>query len=209
MVSFRAFCIRSSAILLISFGLSHPALAHHAMGGEQPNTVLTGFLSGLAHPIIGLDHLVFILVMGLIASTQSQGLWLVISFTLAAWAGTGLHLAAVDLPLVELLIALSVVGAGLYLSLQRTWPLILSMSLAVGAGVLHGYAYGESIVGAEVSPLLAYLMGLSCIQLGLMASVYRVSQLLLKSRVAFQPQWIGYITCVIGATFLAITVVGS
>ncbi|MCK6452758.1 MAG: HupE/UreJ family protein [Alphaproteobacteria bacterium] len=32
------------------------------------------------------------------------------------------------------------------------------------AGLLHGYAYGESIVGAEPAPLVAYLLGLACIQ---------------------------------------------
>ena len=33
-----------------------PALAHHMMGGRMPATFGEGLLSGLGHPIIGLDH---------------------------------------------------------------------------------------------------------------------------------------------------------
>jgi urease accessory protein len=32
------------------------------------------------------------------------------------------------------------------------------------AGVFHGYAYGESIVGAETTPLSAYVIGFGVIQ---------------------------------------------
>ena len=37
-------------------------------------------------------------------------------------------------------------------------------SLFVVAGVFHGYAYGESIVGAERAPLAAYMVGFAVIQ---------------------------------------------
>jgi urease accessory protein len=35
------------------------------------------------------------------------------------------------------------------------------------AGAVHGYAYGESIVGAERTPLLAYIVGFALIQYGI------------------------------------------
>jgi urease accessory protein len=37
----------------------------------------------------------------------------------------------------------------------------------VAAGAVHGYAYGESIVGAETQPLAAYIVGFAMIQYGL------------------------------------------
>ena len=37
-------------------GLTEPAFAHHLMGGRTPATFGEGILSGLDHPIIGLDH---------------------------------------------------------------------------------------------------------------------------------------------------------
>ena len=40
------------------------------------------------------------------------------------------------------------------------------------AGLLHGYALGESIVGAEASPLVAYFAGLLVIQTAIALAVY-------------------------------------
>ncbi len=34
-----------------------PAFAHHPLGGEAPQTIANGLLSGVGHPIIGFDHL--------------------------------------------------------------------------------------------------------------------------------------------------------
>jgi urease accessory protein len=39
------------------------------------------------------------------------------------------------------------------------------MALVGAGGVFHGYAYGESIVGAQRGPLMAYLVGFTIIQL--------------------------------------------
>jgi urease accessory protein len=35
------------------------------MGGDLPETHWLGLLSGLAHPVIGIDHLVFVLGVGI------------------------------------------------------------------------------------------------------------------------------------------------
>ncbi|WP_239681559.1 HupE/UreJ family protein, partial [Methylorubrum thiocyanatum] len=37
--------------------------------------------------------------------------------------------------------------------------------LFAGAGIFHGWAYGESIFGAEQTPLVAYLAGFTAVQL--------------------------------------------
>lgn len=146
--------------------LAAPAWAHHAMDGRTPETLAEGLLSGLAHPVIGLDHLAFVLAVGwLLAKLPlARRAGLAAAFVVGTVAGTFLHLQSVDIPASELLVALSVLLAGLSLVFRR-WPGLAVLAPALPlAGLLHGYAYGESIVGAEPAPLAAYLAGFAAIQ---------------------------------------------
>jgi urease accessory protein len=140
------------------------ASAHHAMDGETPSTLAEGLLSGIAHPVIGFDHLAFVVAVGIAAAFTAQRNILPLAFVLATIAGTALHLAAFDLPMVETVIAASVVLAGfMILSGREVSPILLAALFVVG-GIFHGYAYGESIVGAETSPLVTYLLGFALVQ---------------------------------------------
>lgn len=145
---------------------STPAFAHHPMGGATPETLSQGLLSGFGHPIIGLDHLAFLVVaMLLTCALRGASRFLVpLAFIGATIGGTVLHLGAASIPMSEMLVALSVVVGGV-LVLTRRYPgaFALSAIFAV-SGVLHGYAYGESIIGAEATPLVAYLIGFATIQ---------------------------------------------
>ena len=156
----------SAGLLLI---VSSPAFAHHPMGGITPQTFSQGMLSGLGHPIIGLDHFAFLVVAMLLTwALKGSARFLVpLAFIGATIAGTVLHLGAANIPMSETLVALTVV-IGAVLALTRRYPgaFALSAIFAV-SGILHGYAYGESIVGAETTPLLAYLVGFAAIQYAL------------------------------------------
>lgn len=144
---------------------AQPAQAHHPFGGEAPKTILEGLLSGLGHPVIGLDHLAFIVAIGLVAAAQGQrGRWLPLAFVIATVAGTGLHLASWNLPALEVVITLSVVGCGLVLALGRRFNGWGLAAVAAFAGLFHGFAYGEAVIGAEMTPLLAYLIGFAAVQ---------------------------------------------
>jgi urease accessory protein len=140
-----------------------PALAHHVMGGAMPQTFGQGFLSGLGHPVIGLDHFAAILGVGLLAALTGQGLRLVILFAASMIGGVGLHLLRLDIPSPELLVALATLALGFFV-LQQKLSRFLAPVLVAAAGCVHGYALGESIVGAEPTPLYAYLAGLFLIQ---------------------------------------------
>lgn len=159
-----------------SFLSFSPILAHHPAGGMTPSNFVGGFLSGLGHPVIGVDHLAFIIAIGLIAPRWHRGWLMPILFVATAIAGTMLHLRGADLPQAELWIAASVLIFGTFLALDRALPSILVMALAALAGLCHGYAYGEAIIGAEMNPLLAYLLGFSAIQLAIAAGVYAISK---------------------------------
>jgi urease accessory protein len=141
-----------------------PALAHHAMDNALPATFAQGLLSGLGHPVIGPDHLAAVVASGLIAAALGGTALLPLAFVLASLAGVGLHLALLALPAAETLVALSVVALGAVLLTRRLPGAPTLAALFAGAGLLHGYAYGESIVGAEPAPLLAYLLGLALVQ---------------------------------------------
>lgn len=160
------------ALALLALLAAPLAQAHHPMGGATPSTLFEGLLSGLGHPVIGPDHFAFLLIAGLLAAAVagSARYLLPLAFVGATVGGTLYHLAAADLPLTETVIALSVLLGGLALVLRRSIPVLLLAGLFAVAGVYHGYAYGEAIIGAESTPLLAYLAGFAFIQYLLIAA---------------------------------------
>ncbi|MEL7333447.1 MAG: HupE/UreJ family protein, partial [Cyanobacteria bacterium J06560_2] len=153
-----------------------PAIAHHPFGGSAPQTILQGVLSGMGHPVIGLDHLAFVVAAGLLATVVAGGWRVPATFVLATVAGTGLHLAGLNLPAPELVISLSVLVFGaLAVVRDRLNPPVV-MLLAALAGVFHGYAYGEAVVGAEATPLAAYLLGFVGVQGVIVYAAYWLAQ---------------------------------
>lgn len=162
------------SIILTMLGYLWPrqALAHHFMDGSSQADFGLGFLSGLAHPIIGIDHLAFIIAIGLITINLPR-FWLVAaSFIAASMLGVLIYLQAPQLSGHEIAIALSVILVGTLLALRSGWS-GASQTLATGiglsllaglAGILHGYGYGEAIIGTQTSAILAYLLGLAIIQ---------------------------------------------
>jgi urease accessory protein len=146
-----------------AFG-SVPAFAHHVMGGRTPATFGEGILSGLGHPVIGLDHLAAVVAVGCLAAAHRSATLLAVAFVLAMMGGVALHVQGAALPGAEILIALTVLVLGVLLALRRNMPAGAAAVLFAIAGVIHGYALGESIYGAERTPLYAYLIGLAVIQ---------------------------------------------
>ena len=148
-----------------------PALAHHPMGGATPATFVQGLLSGLGHPVIGLDHFAALVGIGLVSSRFARGLALPAFWIVAMAAGVGLHLAGGNLPLTEVLVALSVVAIGLTATVRSTLPYGAMALLFAAGGAMHGYALGETVVGAEATPIAAYLAGLVAIQAALATGI--------------------------------------
>ncbi|MFQ4135727.1 HupE/UreJ family protein [Nodosilinea sp. PGN35] len=188
-----------AALLLLPL----PSLAHHPLGGQVPATFAEGFLSGLAHPVIGLDHLAFVVAVGLLAAVSTWGIAIPVAFVLAAMVGTGLHLAEIALPAVELVVAGSVLGFGVLLALRHRPQSIVLTGLAVLAGLFHGFAYGEAIFGSEPMPLVAYLVGFTAVQMGIAIAAFWVGRQLTQRSTALVVQRAGLVICGVGATFLA------
>lgn len=156
--------VAAAAAIIAVLAVAAPALAHHVMGGELPATAWQGLLSGLGHPIIGIDHLAFIVGVGLISQLAGSLALLPILFLAGTVLGCFLHVQGYDLAWSELAVALSVAAAAAMVGMRIRMPAGLVEPLFVVAGLLHGYAYGESIVGAETGPLTAYIVGFAAIQ---------------------------------------------
>ena len=73
--------------------MAPPAFAHHPTGGKLPATLWHGLLSGLGHPVIGPDHLAFLLAFGAVAALIPAGWRACVAFVAASMAGVVVHLA--------------------------------------------------------------------------------------------------------------------
>ena len=198
---------RLLALALAGLAAATPALAHHPMGGMIPATFTQGLLSGLAHPVIGLDHLAALVGVGLVASRFARGLTLPAFWMVAMAAGVGLHLMSASLPYAEILVALSVVSIGIAATVRTTLPYALIAGLFAAGGAVHGYALGESIIGAEATPLVAYLVGLVAVQTLLTAGIAFAARFIMKGSLAspsLQFRLAGLAVAVAGAAFLAL-----
>ena len=185
----------SIGLLLVAF----PASAHHGMGEELPTNFFQGFMSGIAHPLIGIDHFAFILSAGLLAATQQKGIFIPISFVLAAMLGAGIHVAGFDTSGIELWVSGSVLLFGILLSLKNRPNTTVIVLLSAIAGIFHGYAYGESIFGAESTPLFAYLLGFTAIQLLVIMVIFALGKKMLSG----QSQSSGLVLSGVGLAFLS------
>lgn len=132
----------AAALLLVAL----PAWAHE--GGGQA----AGFLSGMLHPVSGLDHVLAMVAVGLWgAQLGAPAIWLLpVAFPLVMAFGGFLGLMGVPVPGVELGIALSAVLLGVMVATQSRPPLGVAIALVGFFAVFHGHAHGTELpVGAS------------------------------------------------------------
>lgn len=161
-------------MIAIIAGSAAPASAHHVMGGSAPQSLFEGLLSGLAHPVIGMDHLAFVIALGLAAAFMSEGPKLVVLFVLATIAGVLSRGMVAAVPHLELLVSLSIVLLGIGFAAKQLGRSHVWWTFAIAAGLLHGFAYGESIAASPPIAVASYLAGLAMAQvmLALMAKTF-------------------------------------
>lgn len=70
----RSYAIRVACAGPLLLASTCAALAHHAMGGQLPQTFGQGLLSGIGHPVIGVDHFAFVVAVGIVAALAGH-LW--------------------------------------------------------------------------------------------------------------------------------------
>ena len=129
-------------VFILSFFILSPVIAHEA------NSLPYGpFLGGITHPVLGFDHLLAMVSVGMIsAQIGGRAIWTVPStFVLVMFFGGLLGLNMGGLNGYEIGIALSVLFLGGSLAADKTLNSIFAM-IAVGIfAIFHGYAHGEEI----------------------------------------------------------------
>lgn len=113
-----------------------------------------GLLAGLAHPFLGIDHVLAMLAVGFwAAQTGGRALWAVpLTFMTALAAGAWLGVSGFPLPAVETGIAASVLALGLLVAFAIRLPLAAGMALTSVFALFHGHAHGTELP-AMVAPL--------------------------------------------------------
>lgn len=151
--------------------LATPAFAHHPLDGMPMETFVHGILSGFGHPILGVDHLFFIIAMGFAAGLSNIGWSGIAAYVASMLSGCLLVVLGGSLPAQEVLIFLSLIVIGSVVASQRDVPNLLLTATFGGFGLFHGAAYGGSIAGQEGSAslvvLVGYMLGLGVMQIGI------------------------------------------
>ncbi|MGQ0671586.1 MAG: HupE/UreJ family protein [Hyphomicrobium sp.] len=106
-----------------------------------------GLMHGLMHPIGGLDHILAMVAVGVMAAQLGgRALWLLpLSFMGMMVAGGVMGFTGIDLPYVELGIALSVLVLGALVALDAKLPVAAAMAIAGGFAIFHGFAHGAEL----------------------------------------------------------------
>ena len=148
-----------------------PALAHHPLGGLPMASFADGLLSGIGHPVLGFDHLAFVLVMGVAAAFAPRPALTPLAYVAAMLAGTLAVSSGLALPLAEIGIVASLLVVGGVVLSGRALGAGTAVALFAGFGLFHGAGFAGTIVGQEggvgAPVLLGYLLGLGIVQYAL------------------------------------------
>lgn len=153
--------------LIISLAAS-PAFAHHPLAGMPMETLAHGLLSGVGHPLLGFDHLFFVLLAGIATVFTGHRLLAPLAYIAAMTGGCLVTALWTLVPASELMIALSLLVLGGMLLSGRHFGLSTVLLAFAGFGLFHGAAFGESLAGQEAGfgaqVLIGYLLGLGITQ---------------------------------------------
>src|SRR4029079_13302687 len=170
-----------SLVICVFVVLMAPSLAQAHVGiGDA-----SGFLNGLAHPVMGLDHLCAMLAVGLWSAQRGgRAVWLVAVVFLAVMAVGGvLGMMAVSIPYVETGIVASVLILGVMVAAAVRLPLVASAAIVGLLALLRGHAHGSEMPATASGVLygLGFMATTVVIQMcgiaaGLLARRYDVPQ---------------------------------
>jgi urease accessory protein len=149
-------------IILFTFLLYAPTVRAHVHKGEA-----VSFLSGLKHPISGLDHVVAMIAVGLWgAQLGAPAIWVLpVAFPMVMAMGGMLGLLGVPLPGMEIGIAASAILLGAAVMMELRPPLGLAAGLVGFFAIFHGYAHGSELPAGESGLLysIGFVMATGCL----------------------------------------------
>lgn len=180
---------------------SGAAYAH--AGGDLGAHHGSAFLAGFSHPFTGTDHLLAMLAVGVWSALTLKGrrMWAApASFAGMLLVGALLGLGGVALPLVEPMIAASLLALGLLLAARASLPAAAASALCGAFALFHGLAHGSELAAAA-SPAAA-LAGMLAATV-LLHAAGLAGGLLLARRQAWLPRVAGALVAGFGLVLLA------
>jgi urease accessory protein len=169
-------------------------------GGEAHS-----FLAGAVHPLGGLDHLLAMLAVGLLAgySGGTMRWWLPASFVTAMAVGAGMGAMGVDFLFIEVGIALSLVVFGAALVAKQSLRAPMLIALTAGFALFHGHAHGTEM-SADLSAM-SYAVGFMLVTALLhVIGVLLTTKTLLPLPQATVLRWSGSAIAAVGVVSLGI-----
>jgi len=144
---------RAALLALALAFVARAALAHAQVGAAA------GFLTGLRHPISGLDHVLAMIAVGLWgAQLGAPAIWVLpVAFPMTMAVGGFLGLLGVPLPGVEIGIGFSALLLGSMVALEARPPLAVAALLVAFFAIFHGYAHGVELPAGQSG--LTYSIG--------------------------------------------------
>ena len=180
-------------------------LTQAALGHEDQVIEYGSFLAGLTHPVLGLDHLLAMVSVGIVSAIiGGRALWTVpgmFVIMMAVGGVTGWLFPEVFAgTITELAIASSVILLGGVIVWGQAIPVVAAMAAVAFFGFFHGYAHGSEI--PDIADTLVYAIGfmlgtillhLTGVLIGEVAKRYEHGLLVLRGA--------GMISVIIGASF--------
>jgi urease accessory protein len=185
-----------AALPFVALLIATPALAHS--GGS----VAGGFASGFVHPLMGPDHVIAMVAVGMWGVfLGAPAIWLLpVIFPLVMAFGGILGILGVPVPAIETGIAASAIVLGLMVALAARPPLWAAAALVGAFAIFHGHAHGTELpAGADAAAfsigfvMATGLLHLAGIGFGLAAG-WRAGRIAVRAA--------GAAIAVIGAAFL-------
>lgn len=195
---------RIAAVLALTAGLLF-MLGGTALAHEDQVIRFGSFLGGFTHPVLGLDHFLAMVSVGIVSSMiGGRAIWTVPGLFVVMMAVGGL-LGRADIGLgdtaIEGGIAISVVALGLVMAVDRDLPLRLVMGAVMFFGFFHGYAHGVEIpnIARPLVYAAGFLLGTALIHL-LGVLVGEMTKRYARGRVALRVIGAGFV--VVGVLFI-------
>ena len=141
-----------SGVLAVVLFWTETAFAHVQKGEAA------GFLSGLKHPISGLDHVLAMVAVGLWgAQLGAPAVWVLpVAFPMVMAFGGMLGLIGVPLPGIEYGIAASAILLGVAVMFEIRPPLAIAALVVATFAIFHGHAHGTELPAGPERPALQH-----------------------------------------------------
>lgn len=183
--------------LLLSLASATPALAH-----SGHDTIGNALFAGMAHPLMGIDHLIAMVAMGVWASgfAPKQSRSMLAAFFALLVGGFSLGLTGVSFSFMETGIVMTSVLTGLLIATRKNVTQGLAVSLAACFAMFHGFAHGLETAGSV--PFL-FASGFLMTSATLVMTGYAVSKLVSRNMPSAN-RLIGLVIAMMGVSLFSI-----